>query len=527
MKYINFKSNKFFAALKKINLKSYNYSLLLKFLDIRRVNFRKIYKYLDYRRFKLPSLKDIKFSNLQFFTLYLPLGFIFFGLIYLSIPYFFNYEKNYIKKIICTKNNIICDIEGSIKYSFFPTPRVNIKNLQIKDPFNKEKIFLKANNVVVKIQTNDLLKKNKQVYKKIEFIDYQTVINLDNIKKYKNFTYEEKNLLPINFFNGKIDFVSNGSRVFTLNNTDVDLISANNLKRVELKGKFLDKNIFFNFKSTDAVSEMVLKYPNFKFFTELKLSKKNKTEDGLIGNILIKKEKSKFAAIFDYKDNEIIFNKSNLRNAFLDGKAEGKISFSPFFNFDLDLNLNSLNFTKLYNRFLDLDESSRKKFFRTSNKINGKMNISVNKIYSKNSIINSLESRINYKNGNILVDQLLFNLGKLGAADLVGIINNEKSSSNFRFESNIFVDNKKKFLSKFGIYDYANTDIAPNMFISGNFDLTNLKCVIYEIANNKNLVKEDVDFFEKSFNESMLKKGYESLFNFFEFKKFIKLINEV
>ena len=42
------------------------------------------------------------------------------------------------------------------------------------------------------------------------------------------------------------------------------------------------------------------------------------------GNILIKKDKNRLTAIFDYKNNELMINKSNLRNIFLDGKLEGK-----------------------------------------------------------------------------------------------------------------------------------------------------------------------------------------------------------
>ena len=36
---------------------------------------------------------------------------------------------------------------------------------------------------------------------------------------------------------------------------------------------------------------------------------------------------------------------------------------------------------------------------------------------------------------------------------MLGTINNDKKFTNFKFESNIFVDNQKKFLSKFGIYN--------------------------------------------------------------------------
>ena len=115
------------------------------------------------------------------------------------------------------------------------------------------------------------------------------------------------------------------------------------------------------------------------------------------------------------------------------------------------------------------------------------------------NLIKSFESRIQFSNGNILVEQCLFNLGKLGAADISGAINNDKKFTNFKFESNIFVDNQKKFLSKFGIYNKKS--IFPSLFVSGNFDLKNIRNIFYEISDNEKLSSDDVDFIEKEFNE--------------------------
>ena len=134
----------------------------------------------------------------------------------------------------------------------------------------------------------------------------------------------------------------------------------------------------------------------------------------------------------------------------------------------------------------------------------------------------SFESRIKFNNGNILVEQFLINLGKLGAADILGTINNDKKFTNFKYESNIFVDNQKKFLSKFGIYNKQN--ISSNLFISGNFDLQNIRCSFYEISDDKKLSNNDVNFIEKEFNDFMLADGYEGLFRFSKFKEFIKSI---
>ena len=169
-----------------------------------------------------------------------------------------------------------------------------------------------------------------------------------------------------------------------------------------------------------------------------------------------------------------------------------------------------------------MDKKNQENLFKINKKINGKLSLSSDKIYSSNNLVKSFESRIKFNNGNILVEQLLINLGKLGAADILGIINNEKKFTNFKYESNIFVDNQKKFLSKFGIYNKKN--IPSNLFISGHFDLQNIRSSFYEISDNEKLSDNDVNFIEKEFNDFMLEDGYKSLFLFPKFKEFIKLI---
>ena len=103
---------------------------------------------------------------------------------------------------------------------------------------------------------------------------------------------------------------------------------------------------------------------NINFLTKVNFINSEKDKNIRNGNLLIKKGKNRITAVFDYKDNELIINKSNLRNTFLDGKLEGKITFLPYFNFDLDINLDSINFTKLYNYLLALDEKKQKIYLK-------------------------------------------------------------------------------------------------------------------------------------------------------------------
>ena len=182
-----------------------------------------------------------------------------------------------------------------------------------------------------------------------------------------------------------------------------------------------------------------------------------------------------------------------------------------------------MNFNRLFNLLINLSDDDKKNLFKTHKKINGNLNLSINKIFSKNTIIHSLESQTQFLNGNILFEKFLLNLGKLGAADLTGIIVNEGKFSNFRFEKNVYVDNTKRFFNKFGVYNRENK--PDNFFISGNFDFINLVLRINEISSANNLKQEEVAYIEKEFNDFLLENGYESLFNFMNLKEFVKSIS--
>ena len=112
----------------------------------------------------------------------------------------------------------------------------------------------------------------------------------------------------------------------------------------------------------------------------------------------------------------------------------------------------------------------------------------------------------------------------MGAADITGIINNDKKFSTLKFENNIFFDNLKRFYNKFGIFNKEK--IATNLFISGNIDLMNLRLRLDEISEDEKFSVEDVAYFEKKFNELLLENGYTSLFNFLNLKDFIGSVTD-
>ncbi len=491
------------------------------------IDFKKVYKYLDIKRYDFYRInKKINLTNYKYVPIYFVVFVIFMGFVYVVIPKFYSYDNSKIAKTVCINQNVECLIKGKVYYSFYPTPRIKIKDLIINDLFEKKDTLMTVKNTVIKLSIKNLLAKEKHKFKKIKFNNFEINLNSKNFKEYKNIFIKKINLIPITFAKGQIIFFDGKNYVATINNANLYLKFMQDSIDAKLKGKFLNDDIYVNLNSkvvdSKSFTDIILKMSNINFLTKVNFINSEKDKNIRNGNLLIKKGKNRITAVFDYKDYELVINKSNLRNTFLDGKLEGKITFLPYFNFNLDINLDSINFTKLYNYLLALDAKKQKNLFKINNKINGKFSLSSDKIYSSYNLVKSIESRVKFNNGNILIEQFLINLGKLGASDLLGTINNDKKFTNFRFESNIFIDNQKKFLSKFGIFNKKN--LPSNFFVSGNFDLENLRASFYEVSGSEKLSNDDINFIEQEFNDFMLEDGLDSLFLFPKFKKFIKSI---
>ena len=529
MKYTDFKRYKFSTVKKYIDIKIYNilniYRLI--YIYIKKLNYSKLYKYTEIRKLDFSRLSQ-KISLKSYKSL--PLFLVFIGaiwaILFISIPLFYNYSQLEIENLVCKNKNVKCAIKGKYNYSLFPSPRISIKDLEIREVNGNKNNFITVSNASIILSLKNLLKKEKQTFNEIILSNFIVNFELNKINDYKKILSKEKNLLPIKWEKGKIIFSEKGNYVATIDNVNADFIVKNDYRNFDIKGNFLDNNIYFlvtqEFVEQKPLTKLIFKIPSLNLVT--KIDANNFTDESEIknGKFLFKKDKNNFSGIFNYKNKEISIVKSNLRNYFLDGKVNGKVVIKPYFNFDLNVDLNSLNFTKLHNYVLFLNEEQKKNLFKINNKINGILNVNSSKVYSKHNLVKSFESRLKINNSNILINQFLFNLGKFGAADILGSINNDKKFTNFKFESNIFVDNEKKFLSKFGVYNKKNT--PSNYFISGNIDLINFKSSFYEISGDEKYAASDVDFIEEQFNDIMLLNDYQSLFNFQKFQEFVKII---
>ena len=534
LKKINFK-NIYSIVIKKLNFKNI-YNIILKKLSfiniyntiLKKFNFNAIYKSIIIKKnnfirlFKFIRNKKYKYNVAYFFV------FIFLSIfIYLSIPYFYDYNKLKIKNLICKEYNLECEINGKIKYSFYPSPRIKLNNIIIKNSINKYYPLAKIQEIIIKLPVTNLVNKDKFKYNKIKLKNATINLNVNKIFEYKDFFKKKKKPKLITAKKAKVNFFEKKNNIATIEDTNFKYILNDKKEKGYLNGNFLGDKINIKFKTANSAKNKTkvyeLEFLESKLFTKVEIFDSPTDKNFSNGNVYFKFNKNKVNGIFNYKDNNINFKNATLRNDILDGKFNGNIQILPYLDFNLNMDLSSLNFNRLYNYLTNLQEINRKNLFKINKKINGKINLFINKIFSKNNLIDSLESRVKFINGNILIDQLLLNMGKLGAADITGIITNEKKYSNFKFEKNLFIDDLKFFYRKFGVYNKQK--VSSNLYVSGNFNLTDLTLHLHEIYNEEKFKNEDILYIEKEFNYLLLDKKYESLFDFKKFKEFIKLVS--
>ena len=535
MKYIDLKRFKFATILKKINFNNV-YTTLIKKINfkniyntiVKEINFNSIYKRINIRKnnfiklFKFTHIKRYKFNVVYFFAF----GFLSI-FIYLSVPYFYDYNKLKIKDLICEEYNLECIINGKIKYSFYPSPRVKINNLIIKNSINKNYPLAKIEQVIIKLPVANLINKDKFKYNKIKLKNAVINLNLDKIFEYKDFFKNKTSSKLITAKKAKVNFFEKEINIAIIEEANFKYIFNDKKEKAYLNGNFLGDKVNIKFKTTNGTKNKTkvyeLKFSKSRLSVKVEIFDSQTDKNYSNGNISLKFNKNKVNGIFNYKNNNINIKNATLRNDILDGKFNGNIQILPYLDFNLNMDLNSLNFNRLYSYLTNLQDKNRKDLFKINKKINGKINLFINKIFSKNSLVDSLESRVKFINGNILIDQLLLNMGKLGAADITGIISNEKKYSNFKFEKNLFIDNLNFFYSKFGVYNKKK--VNSSLYVSGNFNLSDSTLHLHEISNEEKFNNEDISYIEKEFNYLLLYKNYESLFDYRKFKEFIKLVS--
>ena len=134
-----------------------------------------------------------------------------------------------------------------------------------------------------------------------------------------------------------------------------------------------------------------------------------KSNGSINGNFKLKFEDANFGSNFVYKNNLIKIDNGKLKSYFFNGKISGVFGFDPFFDFNLNLDIKNLSFHKIYKKLSNLNKKTESNLFNLSRKINGMLNLNVDNINSSSDFVDSIESEVEFMNGNIFFHKLLLN----------------------------------------------------------------------------------------------------------------------
>ena len=473
-------------------------------------------------------MPDIDFKRYKPFLIYV-IGFISFViLIYLSIPSFFNYtkHKDELERKIFENFSLKTSIQGKIKYKFLPYPSLEIEEVNLKGSENNKFFLGSIDKVILKIPFKHLVSIKKINFSNLEIKKAKIRIDLDQFEYYKNFFYENFKSKPIKFSNSQINFYDKDKHIASIDEAYLNYLNDITVEKTVLKGNFLGDRIVVklqNRKNRDLNKTLSIKLRNLGLSSVINLSGNKNLDDQLLGNFKLNFKDHAVISNFIYKNKSIEINGGKVKNNFFNGKIYGIVNFYPFFDFNLNLDIRVLNFINIYKKLSDLNEESKSDFFSINRKINGILNLNIDKINSTTNLINSIESELEFINGNIFFHKFLLNLYKIGASDITGNLVNDGKNANFNFKQNIYIDNLKYFYRKFDIpkKEYIN---PQNLFVSGRINLKSMNIHIDEIDFEKKVEKEEINFIEENFNLILLDEGYKTFFDFIKLKEFVNLV---
>ena len=448
----------------------------------------------------------IKYSRIFKFIFFLRYLFVIFFLsisLYLTIPTFFNFEKNdeVIKNYLLKNYDFRISKYENIKYKVFPVPRLEFKKVQTK--------FLKSD--------TDLNIENLEIFPKIF-----SIYNLNNFEASKIILNGNTANLQTSNFSAFIEQLLNQEKKISLNNLNLKIINESKLviklknvfftnfgyKKNVITGKLFDKK--FKVELEGNLKSIKFKLLNSGIITNFDLNKKKKT-----GTFKSKILQTNLIFNFKYDTKKIKIYDFYFRSKNLSFNNETLINFSPFLDIKSNLVLEDFNkkiFKKInFLKLFELKDSIKK--INSQNILTYKP-----KKFSK-SFIDELYLKVDMAYGRFDYSKNFLITNNLFKCD--GYLNIIKEYPLLHFDCSILINDKKSLLKKFSINTKSNKETL-SLKTKGNLNILNKKINFDRIfLNEKNLSKEDLNFFKKSFENILFDKSFLEIFELKKIKKYI------
>ncbi len=459
------------------------------------------------RIYKLINNKFSGFFKFVFLIRYLFLIFFVAISLFLIIPQFFNYaqKEQIIKEYL--NNNYSIEIKKieNIKYGFFPTPYLQIKNF--KANIFSEKINIEAKNLILYPELLSIYNYENFRVKKIKVDDGNININFKDVK------FLLKKILSLK---KKISFKNFNTKIKQGENSLIDLEKINFInygyKKNTIIGEIFNRKFKINFEN--SLQNLKFEIIDTGIITKLKVTDSSilKNEGQVEGKIL--KSNFKFNFIYDKKLLEI--KNFYFRDKNLSFNSNGNIKLKPFFKANFNSEINSINTDILKN--LDIERILN--FKDLIKRLNSENNIFMkSKKFSRNLIEDlSLNIKLAYGNLFILKDLNISN-SKFNCRNNINLLDENPI---FYFNCNLNSPNKKDLLKRFNI-DIKEKKEKIDLIVQGNINIFNKKINFDNIEMNKTYkaTNEDLKYFKTSFENILFDKRFLDIFNQEKIKKFL------
>jgi hypothetical protein len=470
--------------------------------------------------------------GLKFFVFY---AFIFIFLtlfIYLGIPFFFDYKNNQsdLERKIFENFDLNLSLTSKVKYDIFPSPRLNLKNVEILSFSESSKNIGSVKRVILKIPFNRLVSLKKLDFDSIELIDAAINIKTSEINNFKNFLNKKAREKPIQLTKSRINLLDKTKLLFNIDIKKLRISGKSLFNKFNLKGRIFNTKIEINYnnKNINKNSEKNVEIwlPEIGLNSKLSINPDKKNNETIYGRVNVFFPSSKI--YLDYILRNKIFNisSSRLTNNYFKGQLSGNLILFPFSIFDLKLDIDFLKFKNILNsRFIN-NNKFPSQLIPFNKKINGNIIINANKVVSLSNIINSGSVNLEFKNSVLIVKEIKLIINKIGNIKLAGKIFQKNKKKVFIFNTKINLDNPEIFYSRFLIPKKNRIDLVP-INLLGKIDLESYKIKFNKIYLVKALKEEELDkdklfFIQERINEIFLRNSLNNILKYSNLRKIIQ-----
>jgi len=437
-----------------------------------------------------PGLKSFVFYVFSFIFLTL--------FIYSGIPFFFDYKNNQsdLERKIFENFDLNLSLTSKAKYNIFPSPRLNLKNVEILSFSESSKNIGSVKRVILKIPFKRLVSLKKLDFDSIELIGAVINIKTSEINNFKNYLNNKVREKPIQLTKSKINLLDKTKLLFSIDIKKLRISGKSLFNKLDLKGRIFDTKVKVNYQNKNinknSEKNVEIWLPEIGLNSKLSINPDKKNNETIYGRASVFFPSNQI--YLDYILRNKIFNisSSRLTNNYFKGQLLGNLILFPFSIFDLKLDIDLLKFINILNsRFIN-NNKFLSQLIPISKKINGNIIINVDKIASSSNIINSGNANLEFKNSVLIVKEIKLIINKIGNVKLAGKIFQKKKKKVFIFNTKINLGNPKIFYSRFLIPKKNRIGLVP-INLLGKIDLESYEIKLDKIYLDNELSQKDLN----------------------------------